>query len=74
MQRIFLLFFLVLVLFSSFVAEAVAVAAVPFNIAFYYAEKPPLDELQAFDIVVVDPDAVGIRPEKNKSDMAISRT
>lgn len=39
----------------------------PFSIALYYAAKPPLDELQAFDIVVVDPDAVGITPNRYKS-------
>lgn len=42
---------------------AVAAARpLPFSIAFYYASKPPLDELQAFDIAVVDPDTVGISP------------
>ena len=39
----------------------------PFTIAFYYAALPPLDELQAFDIVVVEPDAVGVRPQLYKS-------
>lgn len=39
----------------------------PLSIAFYYATRPPLNELQAFDIVVVDPDAVGIAPQAYKS-------
>lgn len=39
----------------------------PFSIAFYYAENPPFDELQAFDIVVVEPDAVAIHPQTYKS-------
>ena len=62
-----LLVLLMLVLFSAFVPEVGAVSAAPFSVAFYYAEKPPLDELQAFDIVVVDPDAVGIVPQAYKS-------
>lgn len=33
-----------------------------FSVAFYYASTPPLDELKAFDIVVVDPDAVAVSP------------
>lgn len=44
-------------------------AAVPpsFSIALYYAAKPPLDELQAFDVVVVDPDTVGTAPNRYNS-------
>lgn len=34
----------------------------PFSIAFYYAVNPPLDELKAFDIAVVDPDNAGTSP------------
>ena len=67
MQRIHLHFLLILVLFAAFVMEAAAVTTVPFSVAFYYAEKPPLDELQAFDIVVVDPDTVGISPRRYKT-------
>jgi uncharacterized protein (TIGR01370 family) len=36
----------------------------PFTIAFFYAANPPLSELHAFDIVVVDPDHVGISPKE----------
>lgn len=67
MLRISLLSLLVLVLFSELTAEAAAVSAESFSVAFYYAEKPPLDELQAFDIVVVDPDAAGVVPQAYKS-------
>lgn len=67
MRRLCLHFLLILVLFAAGVTEAPAVSAEPFSVAFYYAEKPPLDELQAFDSVVVDPDTVGIQPEKYKS-------
>ncbi len=39
-----------------------ALADLPFSIAFYYAPNPPFNELQAFDLVVVEPDAVGVVP------------
>src|SRR5690606_12331418 len=32
-----------------------AQAAAPVNVAFYYQNALPIDELQAFDIVVIDP-------------------
>ena len=67
MRRISLLLLLMSVLFSVLVAEVGVASTVPFSVAFYYAEKPPLDELQAFDIVVVDPDAVGVVPQRYKS-------
>ncbi|MCE1225086.1 MAG: endo alpha-1,4 polygalactosaminidase [Geobacteraceae bacterium] len=67
MRSIFLLLVVVVMFFSSLVTEVGAVSAEPFSVAFYYAEKPPLDELQAFDIVVVDPDAAGIAPQAYKS-------
>jgi len=34
----------------------------PFSAALYYATDPPVDELKAFDIVVVDPDS-GLTPD-----------
>jgi len=34
----------------------------PFSVALYYALNPPVNELKAFDIVVVDPDS-GLTPE-----------
>ncbi len=37
------------------------------NIAFYYGKQPPLDELSAFDMVVVEPDNVSL------ADLAASR-
>lgn len=63
MQRVFILFLMSIILMT----QAIAASAAPFSVAFYYAEKPPLDELHAFDIVVVDPDSVGILPEQYKS-------
>jgi hypothetical protein len=42
---------------------ALSPAAPTFSIAYYYANNPPLDELHAFDIVVVDPDTVGVTPK-----------
>lgn len=39
-----------------------AQAAAPVNVAFYYQNALPIDELQAFDIVVIDP-ARAKRPE-----------
>lgn len=44
-----------------------ALADVPFSVALYYAPNPPLDQLQAFDIVVVEPDAVGAAPSSYRS-------
>jgi len=35
--------------------------AADFSIAFFYAKSPPVDELKAFDVAVVDPDA-GLTP------------
>lgn len=67
MQRISRLFLLILLLFSAMITKAEAVSSAPFSVAFYYAEKPPLDELQAFNIVVIDPDAVGLAPQTYKS-------
>lgn len=52
---------MVLVLLMGGVTAAGA-APTTFSIAFYYAPHPPLEELQAFDIVVVDPDAAGVSP------------
>jgi len=59
-----------LVLLLICVAQNATASVLPsarFSIALYYAVNPPLDELKAFDVVVVDPDAVGIQPEKYKS-------
>ncbi|MDP9108982.1 MAG: endo alpha-1,4 polygalactosaminidase, partial [Pseudomonadota bacterium] len=40
-------------------ATPAAVAPAPFgSVAFYYGSNPPLNDLQAFDIAVVDPDHV----------------
>lgn len=36
-------------------------AELPFTAAFYYGSNPPLNELKAFDVAVVDPDS-GIKP------------
>lgn len=57
-----------IILVSVFVLHsASASASAPFSIAFYYAAKPPLNELKAFDIVVVDPDTAGIAPSQYNS-------
>jgi uncharacterized protein (TIGR01370 family) len=57
-------FFLLLILSLGAVhcSSAVASSSAPFSIAFFYAPNPPLNELKAFDIAVVDPDAAGISP------------
>lgn len=34
----------------------------PFSVALYYASNPPINELKAFDVVVVDPDS-GLTPK-----------
>jgi len=34
----------------------------PFSVAIYYASNPPVNELKAFDVVVVDPDS-GLTPK-----------
>ncbi len=59
--------FLLLVLLPVFSSPAVADQPPPFSIAFYYAANPPLDELKAFDIAVVDPDNLGIAPAEYQS-------
>lgn len=43
---------------ASAVVASTTVATMSPAVAFYYAANPPWDELQAFDIVVVDPDHV----------------
>jgi len=40
--------------------------ALPFSIAFNYHGSPPINELQAFDIAVIDPDARGIDPRASR--------
>lgn len=53
--------FLIIFMFCATVAcwPPSALADLPFSAAFYYAPNPPFNELQAFDLVVVEPDAVG---------------
>mgnify|MGYP001809742322 CR=1 FL=1 len=64
MQRLSIILLLVLLVnITSAVTDAVA-APDQFSVAFYYAEKPPLDELQAFVLVVVDHDSVSARAEQ----------
>ena len=53
---------LILPLLAVQYASASESPAAPFSIAFFYAPKPPLNELKAFDLVVVDPDTVGVSP------------
>lgn len=59
--------FLLLVLLPAFSSPAAADQPSPFSIAFFYASNPPLDELKAFDIAVVDPDNLGIAPAEYQS-------
>lgn len=61
------LFTIMFLLLSTATSWADHAAARQLSVAFYYAVTPPLDELQAFDIVVVDPDAVDRFPHKYKS-------
>ena len=58
-----LLFLMILLAFSRPVTAEEPLPA-PFSIAFFYAANPPLDELKAFDIVVVDPDNAGTSPNE----------
>lgn len=64
MLRVLVMVFIVLAAGFSSAAEP---ATSPFSIAFYYASNPPLEELQAFDVVVVEPDVVGVSPQSYKS-------
>lgn len=60
--------FLILLLSAVCLLAPVSVRAdVPFSVALYYAPNPPLNELQAFDLVVVEPDAVGVAPSSYRS-------
>src|ERR1043165_2070049 len=34
------------------------------NVAFFYGPNPPLDQLKAYDIVVVEPSHAGIDPKR----------
>ncbi|RXZ36734.1 hypothetical protein D9O50_09675 [Oxalobacteraceae bacterium CAVE-383] len=52
------------VLFGWFALMAVAAAQQPPSVAFYYGDHPPLADLQAFDIAVVEPDYVA-DPQKH---------
>jgi hypothetical protein len=54
----FLLFFLSFGLMASGAWAATASKTTPPAVAFHYGDNPPWDELQAFDLVVVDPDHV----------------
>lgn len=60
--RLLLVFMLILHAFSPPVSADDS-APSPFSIAFFYAANPPLSELKSFDVVVVDPDNVGIAPK-----------
>lgn len=44
------------VLFIILIAAAAWGNSAPLTVAFYYADNPPVNELKAFDIVVIDPD------------------
>lgn len=56
------------ILFFLILWSGVAVASTDsFTVAFYYADRPPAAELQAFDIAVIDPEA-GLSPPDYRSD------
>lgn len=64
----FLYWAIIVLLTIPVLAQPVRAAqAAPFSIAFFYAANPPLDELKAFDIVVVDPDQAGISPAEYRT-------
>ncbi|RMH37572.1 MAG: hypothetical protein D6690_02000 [Nitrospirae bacterium] len=42
--------------FLTFAFTVRVAFASEFSVAFYYGEHPPVDELQAFDVAVIDPD------------------
>lgn len=67
MQRISLMFLFLLLVNTTLTVTDLLAAPSLSSVAFYYATKPPLDELQAFDVVVVDPDTVGISPKQYKT-------
>ncbi len=58
--RCLLLNLLCLYCFSAFAEQQM-------NVALFYGANPPLAELRAFDVAVVDPDAVNIAPENYNS-------
>ena len=55
---IHLLLLLMIMLVFSQPARAATSTPTEFTIAFFYAANPPLNDLKAFDIVVVDPDNI----------------
>ena len=57
MKKLFL-FFLSFGLLASTTWAATTTQSTPQAVAFHYGDAPPWDELQAFDLVVVDPDHV----------------
>ncbi|MDF1797162.1 MAG: endo alpha-1,4 polygalactosaminidase [Coxiellaceae bacterium] len=61
-MRLITFFSMALALFSASVSCHTLAAKLP-SVAFYYGIHPPVDELHAFDVVVVDPDA-GLKPKK----------
>lgn len=61
--------FLLVLLVSLFPQPVRAVTPAPaaFSIAFFYAANPPLNELKAFDVVVVDPDHLAAFPKEHQN-------
>jgi len=49
-------------LFLGAMLSSFGVMASP-SVALFYGSNPPLDELKAFDVVVVDPDQPGVAPD-----------
>lgn len=62
------MWFLIVLLSAVCLLAPVSVRAdLPFSVALYYAPNPPFNELQAFDLVVVEPDAAGVAPSSHRS-------
>jgi len=67
MQRLSAILLLMLLAYTTPAVTAAVAAPGQFSVAFFYADNPPLDELQAFDLVVVDPDAAGYAPQSYRN-------
>ena len=66
-NSLLVLFFFLSLLSGNTTCAASNPDSTPFSIAFFYASNPPLDELAAFDVAVVDPDAIGVSPGASRS-------
>ncbi|MBV5350086.1 endo alpha-1,4 polygalactosaminidase, partial [bacterium] len=67
MHRMLVVLLVTLLICVAQSASAAVALPTQFSVALYYAVNPPLDELKVFDVVVVDPDAVGVTPRQYKA-------